>query len=353
MSRRLTIKYGNGVLSLPKESLLNALPSASEFYLKVLLLVAADENQRQDYDSCCAFLCEKLDCTQSALERAFAFWSQAGIFNIVDINQATIHSSKNERPATSSSVPATLNASSSSIQENKVLQSASPPEYTESQCADIVAASNDLPDLINICQQIVGKIFNPADVQAIVVMYDHLGLSAEYIADLFAFCVGNEKKSIRYIEKTAFSLFDEGIDTPDALKAYIKRKENYADNLMKIRKMIGAGSRELTAKEKKAFACWLDEWQFEIDVITRAYEITVDKINEPSVSYMNRVLENWYNSGLTTLEAIEASLETYKKNKAEAAHAASSVNGTESGFRTDEFFEAALRRSYKEKEKES
>lgn len=41
------------------------------------------------------------------------------------------------------------------------------------------------------------------------------------------------------------------------------------------------------------------------------------------------------------------SLEAYKKSKAEAAQGASTVNGTESGFKTDEFFEAALRRSFK------
>jgi DNA replication protein DnaD len=36
---------------------------------------------------------------------------------------------------------------------------------------------------------------------------------------------------------------------------------------------------------------------------------------------MNKVLENWHKSGLTTIEAVEASLESYKKSKAEAAAA--------------------------------
>ncbi|MFQ9149932.1 MAG: DnaD domain-containing protein [Eubacteriales bacterium] len=143
------------------------------------------------------------------------------------------------------------------------------------------------------------------------------------------------------------NLFDEGVDTVDALNAYIKRKDEFEDNVGKIRSLIGAGQRELTAKEKKCFTCWLDEWCFPIDVITRAYEVTVDKIGDPSVSYMNKVLENWKNSGLTTLEAVEASLENYKKKKAEAAHGTETVNGAESGFQTDEFFEAALRRSYR------
>lgn len=340
MSRQLKIEYGDNVFSLPKEGLFEALPAANELNLKVLLLAASDDRLRRDYEACCAELRSRLDITQSTLERAFAFWSEKGILTVVDITPAA------------AGIPKKAAELSANPPKPKMLQSSSLPDYTEGHCADIIASSNELPDLIDMCQQIIGKIFTSSDVQVIIVLYDHLGLSGEYIASLFAFCVGNGKKSLRYIEKTALSLFDEGIDTSDALTAYIKRKENFEDNLSKIRKLIGAGSRELTAKEKKSFTCWLDEWRFEIDVITRAYEVTVDKINEPSVSYMNRVLENWYKSGLTTLEAVEASLETYKKNKAEASHGAQTVNGTESGFRTDEFFEAALRRSYKDKDNE-
>ena len=153
------------------------------------------------------------------------------------------------------------------------------------------------------------------DVSVIVTLYDYLGLGGDYIATLIAYLKQNGKKSLRYIERTALSLFDEGVDTLDALNAYIKHKEDSAENFSKIRRLIGASSRELTSREKKAFACWLDEWGFEFDVINRAYEITVDKINEPSVAYMNRVLENWHNSGLNTLEAVEVSLEAYKKSR--------------------------------------
>ena len=50
---------------------------------------------------------------------------------------------------------------------------------------------------------------------------------------------------------------------------------------------------------------------------------------------------------MTKIDAVEASLENYKKKKAEAAHGTESEKGDESGFQTDEFFEAALRRSYR------
>ena len=75
-------------------------------------------------------------------------------------------------------------------------------------------------------------------------------------------------------------------------------------------------------------------------MITCAYEVTVDKLGEPKLAYMNKVLENWHKEGLTTVEAVQASLETYKKNKAEAEQ-------NSSGFETNEFFEAAVSRGLK------
>ena len=82
-------------------------------------------------------------------------------------------------------------------------------------------------------------------------MYDHLGLGGEYIVTLFSYLSGKGKNSLRYIERTAVNLFDEGVDTVDALNAYIKRKDEFEDNVGKIRSLIGAGQRELTAKEEE------------------------------------------------------------------------------------------------------
>ena len=69
-----------------------------------------------------------------------------------------------------------------------------------------------------------------------------------------------------------------------------------------------------------------------MDVISMAYEIAVARTKEPSVPYTNAILERWHKEGLKNLEEIE---------KAEAQKAP--TNGS---FDTDDFFEAALKRSF-------
>ena len=360
--RSLKLEYGTSVVCLPVEKVFKSLDGADMQKMKVLLLLAADERLRENFGERRIEITERLDITLSALEKDIEFWTLAGVISVSDDGAAAEPSdSRTERknepekhelfdtPSENNEEKSRKNDPHSAPKiAVRTPMPSSLPTYTESQCADVINASVDLADVMAMCQQIVGKIFTSADVSVIVTMYDHLGLSGEYIVTLFSYCCGRGKKSLRYIERTALNLFDEGVDNVDALNDYIKRKDELEDNLQRIRRLIGAGARELTAKEKKFFSCWLDEWRFSMEVITRAYEITIDKINEPSVSYMNKILENWNNSGLTTIEAVEASLENYKKKKAEASHGTETVNGTESGFQTDEFFEAALRRSYRD-----
>jgi DNA replication protein DnaD len=69
-----------------------------------------------------------------------------------------------------------------------------------------------------------------------------------------------------------------------------------------------------------------------------AYEITIDRISEPSLKYANAILENWYTAELKTEDDIKAQLEADAKAKGEPAAGKS--------FDSTDFFEAALRRSY-------
>lgn len=323
--QRIRLNFGSSVLNLPKEILLDNLPMASEFSLKVLILAASDEKLLSDYDSCIDEIAKKLNRAKSDILRAVVFWRNAGVLELEDAKD-------DQKPSVKKT--------------SKHLLTSVLPGYTESEAADIIASSGELKDVIALAQEMLGKVFTPADASVVVGMYDHLGLPSDYIVTLIAYCKENGKNSMRYVEKTAVNLFDEGISTTEALSAYIKRREEIDSDISGVRRLIGAQSRELTSKEKKLFTLWIEEWEYGYEVIKKAYEITIDKINEPSTAYMNKILENWHDAGLRSAEDIEASLEAYKQKKLELS-AGKKSDGKQSGFETDEFFEAALARSYK------
>lgn len=326
--KKIKIQYGDGVLCLPKKEVIDSLTAADGFNLKVLLLVSAEENLRSDYSVLSKDLCTRLDCTPTALKKAITFWQGKGVLELCNIDAEAEKSVVAESDDTKST------------KSGGYLQTSDLPNYTEGEVADVIEKNTELRGTIDICQQIVGKIFTPAEAQTVVRLFDHLRLDGEYIVTLFAYCRDNGKKSLRYIEKTAIGLYDDGIDTTSALNEHIKWLERRDELTAKVKNLIGAASRSLTSKEKKAIEQWTMEWKFDFDIINRAYEVTVDSIGDVKLPYMNKVLENWHDSGLTTIESVESSLEAYKKNKTEAENAAS-------GFDTDEFFKAAVARSGK------
>ena len=106
--------------------------------------------------------------------------------------------------------------------------------------------------------------------------------------------------------------------------------------------MFGMKSRALTTKESKLLRAWMG-FGYGIDIVRLAYERTVAATNEPSVPYANAILERWNAEGLRTLGEVQEYLseQEAKKNGAGKPELGNS-------FDTDDFFEAALRRSYQE-----
>ena len=78
---------------------------------------------------------------------------------------------------------------------------------------------------------------------------------------------------------------------------------------------------------------------FDFDVITKAYEITVNATGKASIPYANAILEKWYSEGLKTVEQVEAYLSKAAEEKESAGQS----------FELDEFFNAAISRSYSDK----
>ena len=165
-----------------------------------------------------------------------------------------------------------------------------------------------------------------------VALQDYLNLEDEFILVLVDHCAKRGKKTLHYIKKCAFTFYNEGITTADALREHLNKLDALCSVEGKIRSMFGMTGRDLTTKEKKLIGTWVCEFGYDVDVIRKAYEITVDTTQTPTPAYANAILERWHKEGLKNLEEIE---------KAEAQKAP--TNGS---FDTDDFFEAALKRSF-------
>ena len=94
-------------------------------------------------------------------------------------------------------------------------------------------------------------------------------------------------KSLHYVETVAFGLLHEGICDAVSLQDKLRQMELMAETEGQLRSLFGMGSRALSTTEKRYFSTWLSDYGYGMDIIRRAYEITVDAIGEPKVKYTN------------------------------------------------------------------
>lgn len=310
---------------VPAAPVMDKLSDAGGTRLKVLLYILASPEFQPDVAA------EALNITEKSFNHAIEYWVKAGAIVCEGFEKKT-PAKKTEEKAEEQNV---------TVSRPKAVARASQlPRYSSDEVSDYVE-KNNIADLLTICQQHMGKMFNIAEIETVVALLDYLKLEPEYIMLLFAHCEKMNKKSLRYVEKLAIGLFDDGILGYEELDSHLRAIEAAAEMDKPLRKLFGIGKRALVKKEKEAFENWIGRWNMPLAVIERAYEITVENTGGASIPYCNAVLERWNVSGYKTLDEVNAAMEEYRHDKKGAKDSAGS-------FETDDFFEAALRRSYGE-----
>jgi len=325
---KIDVIYGNDVFVLPKSEVIKKLDSAEVIDIKLLLLMCADEEYRNNFNS--DSIAKQLNCVKGDIEASLKFWVGAGVLKSSEYKDSKIQ--KTARKPAEKAPPRDTDIR---------------PAYSGKEINDIVDSNKDLRWLIDECSNVVGKMLNTADIQKIFGLVDYLRLEHEHILMIFMYCKNQGKVAIPYIEKFAYSLYDEGVDTLPKFEVYIKSREEFTDILSQLRKLFGIGSREYTKDENTYFSRWCLEWMFSFEIIKRGYEITIANTDNHklSYSYLNKVLDNWHKDGYTTVEAIEAAISQRQQDRETAAQ-------PESSFDTDEFFELAVKRTYEQIEKD-
>lgn len=329
---KVSFKYGDSIINLPAKAVSEHLSDATREELCVLLALAV--NPSADAED----ICSDLGIDNDEFMKALSFWRGSGAVSVTlsDGEKLPSNRKKSDKAKKETADPPSREKKTSPAKKQP-LQSSGIPAYTTSQLADILEDDHSLGEYVENCQQIMGKMFSSAESSALVGIVEYLGVSTDYVALLCAFAVVHGKKSVRYVEKMALGLYDDGITTYSELEAHLKKLNKVEDMIPEIRKMFGIGDRALTTKEKKFIEAWCTEMDLSLELIEKAYEITVSNTGKAAMPYCNSILESWNAAGYKTVAEVDAATADYKKKKSSAS---------EGSFDTDEFFEAALRRSY-------
>lgn len=326
-----TFNYGNAIAVLPR-SAFEKLDKATKKDIKLLFALACEPSLMNDGEKMTDELISLTGLKREEIENSLSFWRGTGVIEIIEEESESISVVTETKKADTTIADSKVNA-------KKLRSEDSLPKYTTEELTGLLERRAEYKGLIDECQQIFGKVFNTGEINILVALTDYLGLDSEYILLLFAYCGKMEHKSVRTVEKLAHKFLDEEITDAETLGERLRFMEQSAEAEYKIKKIFGITARAFTKKEKALIEKWLSEYNYDVEIIEKAYELTIDSTQNPSLPYAGAIMERWHSEGFSTLEQIEKNIEDNKKSKAPRG----------SSFDTDDFFEAALKRNLKGK----
>lgn len=188
------------------------------------------------------------------------------------------------------------------------------PSYTMQQIQEFNEQTKD-EQIFLVIEQYIGKPLSQNDMNTIIFFYERLGFSPSLIEYLVEYCVGNEHRSLRYMEKVAISWAQAGIDTVEKAK---RHTEGYSRIYYDVLKAFGIHNRGPAAAEADYIKKWAETYGFSQSIILEACNRTMSKIHQPSFNYADKILGGWHEAKVHHIEDIQA-LDTQFEQQRQAA----------------------------------
>ena len=328
------IKYMNGELPADIASIL-ANADEEDLRILVLMLMSADADGEVSEDVSIENL---LDISSSKVDASLKFWRGAGI---IGTSRNTKKKDNVENTQKDVKQGAQSEISIPAAHRNGAVESNGVEVYGSVELATLIAERAVTACFVDEAQKVFGKTFNAYDTNVVVGLVDQYGFEEEAVLAILAYVLRLGKKGVKYAEKIAIGLYDDGYTTAVDVVNRINSIEQAKETVYKIKTMFGFGARELTKTEKEMFTRWTQTYGYDTDIVRIAYDITINAIQKPVPKYADKIIEKWYSEGLRTLADVEA-FESKKKDMPKD-------NGeVQKSYEIDDFFDAALKRSFKD-----
>lgn len=232
----------------------------------------------------------------------------SGLFtDSAGINDQDSSRSDGNRSQEQASAKRSASASSSS----KKAKMKKRPEYAPEELTKL-QNQEEIQQLLYIAQRYIGKPLTQTDSNTIISFVEYYGLKEEVAEYLIEYCVSEGHTHMNYMEKVAMNWSEENITSVEQAKAYTI---NFNKNYYRVFKALGVHNRQPNKPQMDLIDKWIDEYNFAIEIIEHACELTIARINEPKLSYVEGILKNWHDNGAKSMKDIEKLDARYKKDR--------------------------------------
>lgn len=231
------------------------------------------------------------------------------------------------------------------LDERKIaIHSIAPRQVTHEEIAELAETDEAVAWLLQESQVVLGRTLRRNETATLVDLYATHGMKPDIIMMVLQYCAGIEKSKIGYIDAVAKEWIASGIETHEQAEREIKRRKEQISNESRIKRAFGIYDRNLVPYERNVLSKWFDDYGFDIPVITVAFERSVETKGKLSFAYINGILANWHEKGISTpAEALREITESREKLREKYAKKTQDEAAKPSSYDLDEL-EAMLRR---------
>lgn len=267
----------SSVFTVPVTAVDNHLKFAKPDHFKVLLFVM--RNMLNDVDT--KEISLNTDLSEYDVEEALLYWADAGIL-----------CPKNNLPVNSFDSP-----------KKKTIAKAQKP--TRNDVAKRGDEDFKVKYLLREAQIKLGRNLKSNEASTLVWLYDDEGMDVSIILLIIQYAVAHNKANMRFIESTAVSWIDKGIDNIEDADEQLRIMALTEQAWNTVSGTFGLERRKPSKKEEELSFKWIEEWGFSKEMLLAAYEACVDAKSKFSIPYVAKILENWHSKGYKTPDDIE------------------------------------------------
>ncbi len=280
-------------LQVPMNFIKGYLREANGAYIKVYLYILSLAAEKKDMTT--GEIALELNLIESDVINALDYWKEQGII-VAEDDVLIIGGGKKPK------------AKQEEIHNEK-------PDYDSSQLAGQLSQNGALSDMMQLAQEIFGRILTTREMESIYWFYDGLHFSPEAILLLLEYCVSKGKTSMNYIERVAVSFSEKGAVEADSVYEIIQSEEQRNGYLYSIRKVMGIADRALSQQEEKYLIKWKNDLGMSEEMVALAYEYCVMQTAKLSFPYMDKIIQRWNKQGIKDIQAAQEDNKTFKERK--------------------------------------
>ncbi len=189
--------------------------------------------------------------------------------------------------------------------------------------------SKDAKTLVTAAQLYFGRPIGSTEITSIMFLSYSLKMPVDLIDYLMQYCAEN-KKDFYAVEATALQWLENGVDSVEKAKEYCSAQIKAPDAREKAVLSLLGRNGNFAQGELDAVHRWFTTYGFSEEIIKEACNRTVVNVEDHRIAYAEKILKDWFNSGVSVVEDIESLDEEYRKKRA-GAKAATSGHTTSAG----------------------